>query len=90
MKVFLDLLEKSEREEDFVMHEKWGKEERYSKSRYVHSYTINTEETYPRARCLTKPGRDPRGYHVHRIERSSRKRERLRQPPTNRAWMRTQ
>jgi len=59
MEVFLDLFEEAKHEEDFVMHEKWGKEERCSGRRYIHSCIINMGEDSPPSRLSNKAGARP-------------------------------
>ena len=74
MEVFLSLLEEAKHEEDFVVHEEWGEDERCSES-IIESRpcTINAgKKTYLQASYQTTPGRGPRVHRVRRIERSNK------------------
>ena len=59
VEVFLDLFGKAKHEEDFVMHEKWGKDERYSGRRYIYSSDIKTGECSPPSKLSNKAGARP-------------------------------
>jgi len=41
VEILLGLFEQAEREEDFKMHEKWGKDERYPERHYIHFVIVN-------------------------------------------------